>query len=210
MVSLLTVWMALFATDLRARAQEGPSATLAGRSWQLLKFQSSACATLQADDASTYTISFERNGSVSVRIDCNRRHGSWRSSKPGQIELGPMALTRAMCQPASLSDRLPKDWQNIRSYAIKNGHLFLTLADGAGIYEFEPVLSSQASDSASPVSSVGPVSYDCVGRGTTGSTLSATFYQTTPALILVKLGMAKLNPGFKSCPLMDQNTKEKI
>jgi para-nitrobenzyl esterase len=39
---------------------------------------------------------------------------------------------------AALSDRIPKDWQYVRSYVIKGGHLFLALMFDAGIYEFGP------------------------------------------------------------------------
>jgi hypothetical protein len=32
---------------------------------------------------------------------------------------------------------MAKDWQNVRSYTIKDGHLFLSLVADAGTYEFE-------------------------------------------------------------------------
>lgn len=36
-----------------------------------------------------------------------------------------------------------KQWSNIRSYVIRNGHLFLSLMADGGIYEFEPVPRSK-------------------------------------------------------------------
>jgi len=36
-------------------------------------------------------------------------------------------------------DHIVKQWGNIRSYVIKEGHLFLALMADGGIYEFEPV-----------------------------------------------------------------------
>jgi para-nitrobenzyl esterase len=44
-----------------------------------------------------------------------------------------------MCPPGSFHDRLVKDWEFVRSYIIKDGHLFLSLMADGGIYEFEPI-----------------------------------------------------------------------
>ena len=77
---------------------------------------------------------------TSARIDCSRGRGTWKSTGPSQLELGPMALTRAMCPPNSMHDQIVKHWNFIRSYVIKDGHLFLALMADGGIYEFEPVV----------------------------------------------------------------------
>jgi para-nitrobenzyl esterase len=94
---------------------------------------------LTPEDKSKYTMAFDSEGRVSVRIDCNRGASSWKSAGPPQLEFGPLALTRAMCPPAPLNERLAKDWQYVRSYVMKDGHLFLSLMADGGIYEFEPV-----------------------------------------------------------------------
>ena len=44
-----------------------------------------------------------------------------------------------MCPEGSLHDRIVKHLSLIRSYVIKDGHLFLSLMDDGGIYEFEPM-----------------------------------------------------------------------
>lgn len=56
----------------------------------------------------------------------------------GDVLIGPLALTRAKCPPGSLHDQIVKQWGNIRSYVIRDGHLFLALMADGGIYEFEP------------------------------------------------------------------------
>lgn len=119
------------------------NATLGGTSWQLVKFQGSDDQTLIPDDKAKYTIAFDANGGVSVRIDCNRGRGTWKSSGANQLEFGPLALTRALCPPGSLYDRVVKDWGFVRSYLIKDGHLFLSLMADGGIYEFEPMPTAQ-------------------------------------------------------------------
>jgi para-nitrobenzyl esterase len=109
-----------------------PQSLLAGTSWQLVKFQGSDDTTLTPDDRTKYTIEFAIGGNLTARIDCNRGRGTWKSSGSSQIQFGTLALTRAKCPPGSLHDQIVKQWANVRSYVITDGHLFLALmADGA-------------------------------------------------------------------------------
>jgi heat shock protein HslJ len=124
------------------RAQTPPQAAspgLEGTSWQLVKFQGSDDTSRTPDDKTKYTIEFAAGGQLTARIDCNRGRGTWKSAGPNQLELGPLALTRAMCPEGSLHDPIVKDWGYVRSYVIKDGHLFLSLMADGGIYEFEPI-----------------------------------------------------------------------
>jgi para-nitrobenzyl esterase len=123
--------------EAQTASQHAP-APLGGRSWQLVQFQGSDDTTLTPDDKSKYTITFRTDGRVSVRLDCNRGRGTWTSSGPQQLQFGPLALTRAMGPPGALHDRLAKDWEFVRSYTLKDGHLFLSLLADGGTYEFEP------------------------------------------------------------------------
>lgn len=129
----------------RGQAPAGNDAPpLEGTSWQLVRFQGGDDAVLTPDDRSKYTLAFGRDGMVAVRLDCNRGRGPWRSPGPNQLELGALALTRAFCGPPSLHDQILKQWGNIRSYVVKDGHLFLALMADGGIYEFEPLASAGA------------------------------------------------------------------
>jgi len=111
-----------------------PSSTLAGTSWQLVEFQGSDDTKLTPDDRSKCTLEFETGGQLFARIDCNRGRGTWKSSGPSQIEFGPLAITRAKCPAGSLHDQIVRQWPFIRSYVMKNGHLFLALMADGGIY----------------------------------------------------------------------------
>jgi heat shock protein HslJ len=113
-------------------------AGLAGTSWKLVKFQGSDGTIFKPDNESKYTISFEPGGRLRARIDCNRGAGTWKSSGPPQLEFGPLALTRMMCPPESLHDQIVKRLPNVRSYVMKDGHLFLSLMADGGIFELEP------------------------------------------------------------------------
>jgi heat shock protein HslJ len=125
-----------------ARVEGTPSA-LQGTSWQLVKFQGGDGTTLTPDDRAKYTIEFGAGGRLAVRIDCNRGRGTWKSPEPSRLEFGPLALTRAKCPAGSLHDHIVKQWPNIRSYVIKDGHLFLSLMADGGIYEFEPLVKAK-------------------------------------------------------------------
>jgi para-nitrobenzyl esterase len=118
---------------------QAPAESLGGTSWQLVRFQGSDDTVLLPDDRAKYTVAFAADGSVGVRFDCNRGHGSWKSAGGNQIEFGPVALTRAMCPPGSLHDRIARHWPFVRSYVIRGGHLFLSLMADGGSYQFEPV-----------------------------------------------------------------------
>lgn len=111
---------------------------LAGSTWQLVQFQSGDGTTLTPDDRAKYKIEFLPDNAVTVRFDCNRGRGTWKSTGEGQIQFGPLALTRAMCPPGSLHNHFVKQWRYIRSYVVKGGHLFLALQADGGSFEFEP------------------------------------------------------------------------
>lgn len=130
--------LAVFAAGNQA-SSPSPPPTLAGTSWQLVKFQGSDDTTRTPDDRSKYTIEFGSGGRLTGRVDCNRGRGTWKSSGPSQVEFGPLALTRAQCPAGSLHDQMVKQRGNIRSYVIKDGHLFLSLMADGGVYEFEPI-----------------------------------------------------------------------
>ena len=110
--------------------------------WQLIRFQGGDGAVLVPDERAKYTVRFSADGTFSARFDCNRGRGGWKSAGKGQLEFGPMALTRAMCPPGSLHDHLVKQWPFVRSYVIKDGRLYLSLMADGGTYEFEKVAIS--------------------------------------------------------------------
>ena len=131
-LTLASAWIS------QVQAQTPPPG-LGGTSWQLVRIQSMDGKVVTPDVRSKYTIAFGTDGRVNMRIDCNRGSGTWKSPEPNQLVLGPLAVTRAMCSPGSLHDRIVKDMAYVRSYTLKEGHLFLSLMADGGIYEFEPM-----------------------------------------------------------------------
>ncbi len=118
-------------TPARA-ATDGLSGTL----WQLVQFQSSDGRTLTAESGSPFIVEFRADDTVAVQLDCHRGRGTWVSRSTSQLELGPLALTRAACQQTPLRELIARQWTAIRSYALRDMHLFLVASGGT--YEFEP------------------------------------------------------------------------
>ncbi len=123
-------------------AEPEPPATgsrLAGTSWRLVQIMSMDDTTYTPDDPSLYTLELGSDGTASIRADCNRGSGAWTSESDSQLQFGVIAATQAQCAPDSLHDQYMSQFQWVRSYVMKDGHLFLaTMADGS-IIEFEPV-----------------------------------------------------------------------
>ena len=91
--------------------------------------------TVDAPDK--YTIRFDKSGKVAVKADCNRGTTSYTVSADRKIELKPMALTKAMCPPGSLSDRFVKEVTRASSYFVKDGDLYLQLPVDSGTLRFK-------------------------------------------------------------------------
>jgi para-nitrobenzyl esterase len=123
----------------QSASRQPTSPNLAGTSWQLVRFQGSDGTILTPDTRSKYTVAFGASGQLTARVDCNRGRGRWKSSDSNQLLVGPLALTRAACPAGSMHDQIVKQWSLIRSYMVRDGHLFLALMADGGMYEFEPL-----------------------------------------------------------------------
>src|SRR6185436_4829666 len=125
-------------TFSRAQNRSGAS-ELAGTSWKLVRLQAGDETTLVPADGSKYTITFRSDGRVVARVDCNRGSSTWRSSRGNELQFGSWSMTRAKCSPGSLHDRIVTEGASVRSYFIKDGHLFLSGMSAGGSYELEPL-----------------------------------------------------------------------
>jgi heat shock protein HslJ len=124
--------------ERRPATAPGGAAVLEGTTWQLVRFQGGDDRILTPDDPAKYTIEFAAGGQIAARVDCNRGRGTWKATPAGQLELSPLALTRARCAEGSLHDQIAKQWTYVRSFVIEDGHLFLSLMADGGTYEFAP------------------------------------------------------------------------
>jgi len=119
-------------------ADTAPASELAGTEWRLVRIMEMDDSTHIPDDPVKYTLAFGADGTASILADCNRGAGSWTSDGSSQLQFGPIAATQALCPPESISEVYLAQFQWVRSYTMKDGHLFLaTMADGS-IIEFAP------------------------------------------------------------------------
>jgi heat shock protein HslJ len=112
---------------------------LAGTSWKLVRLQGGDETMMVPDDGSKYTITFRTDGRVVARVDCNRGSSTWKSNRPNELQFGSWSMTRAKCPAGSLHDRIVREGAAVRSYTIKDGHLFLSGMAAGGFYELEPL-----------------------------------------------------------------------
>ena len=111
---------------------------LAGSRWQLVEIRPMNDTVETPETPGNYTIEFFSGGTVAIQADCNRGTGSWNSEAEGMVRFGPIAATRALCAPDSMSEAFLGQFDWVRSYTFDAGNLFLaTMADGA-VLEFEP------------------------------------------------------------------------
>ena len=140
-IRVLLALMTIAIASATAVAQNPSS--LAGTSWKLVKLQGADEVTTVPDDGAKYTITFNSNGRVSARVDCNRGGSTWKSTRPNELQFGSWSMTRAKCPAGSLYDRIVREGAAVRTYEIKNGHLFLSGMAAGGYYELEPLTNSR-------------------------------------------------------------------
>ncbi len=142
----LIVLLLLFlpGSALAERAVSPADTPLAGTSWRLVEFQSmdDTQGTTRPADPSLYTMQFKADGTVVMRLNCNRANGTWSAEpagdgKSGRLEFGPLAMTRALCPPPSMGESIAAHTGYIRSYLLQDGRLFLSLMADGGIYVWQ-------------------------------------------------------------------------
>lgn len=140
---LLTIAaVAMVSPTLSSLAQPQNSSELTGTSWKLVRFQAPDETTVVPGDGSKYTITFGSDGRVTARVDCNRASSTWRSPRANELQFGSWSRTSTKCGPGSLHDKIVTEGAAVRTYSIKNGHLFLSGMSAGGYYELEPLATS--------------------------------------------------------------------
>lgn len=128
--------------DANKQSSKNP---LLGTTWRFLEFQSmdDAIGTVHADDPALYTMTLKSDGTVSMRVNCNRATGSWTAepsdnATSGFFRFGPLASTRALCPPPSMDALIVTQSEFIRHYLLRGNKLYLTLMADGGIFVWEP------------------------------------------------------------------------
>jgi heat shock protein HslJ len=116
-------------------ADAGSAADVTEVTWEWVRL-TTPVEQMDIDAPERYTVKFGKDGRVTLKADCNRGTGGYSMSDDRRLTFKPIALTRAMCPPGSLSDRFAKDVGRATSYFVKDGDLFLELPVDSGTLRF--------------------------------------------------------------------------
>jgi hypothetical protein len=99
--------------------------------------------TTRASDPTRYTMRLDTDGTVTMRLDCNRATGGWHAEPAadgtsGRFGFGPLATTSALCPPPHLDEIVARQAPWVRSFLLVDGRLFLSLMADEGIFVWEP------------------------------------------------------------------------
>ena len=170
-------------------AASAPS-ELAGSTWRLVQLRSSNDSVYTPERSAVYTIKFGTDGRASVVGGCNRGSGTWTTTPPHGLTFGPLATTRAMCPPGSMSARFLGDIARMRSYVIVDGKLHVSLMADGGIYEFVPEQAPEVPTATKAVPA--EVIFKCLDSTGARSRIIATFRAGNPATVTLVRGTGKV------------------
>lgn len=111
--------------------------------WQWKKTSYSNDTEAVPGNPERYSITFREEGSFFGLADCNRIRGSY-SLSGGQIVIGPITSTRAMCPPDSLDRVFLKDLERAVIIFFKGDRLYIDLKLHSGTMVFLPVRGERA------------------------------------------------------------------
>ncbi len=100
-------------------------------SWEWEKFESSDDSEIIVDDQTAYTLVLKTDGSIEVKADCNNILGTYTTEDSAlSIVFGPM--TRAFCGEDSLDNQYLSYLENVATYTLDGGKLYLNLQYDSG------------------------------------------------------------------------------
>ncbi len=111
---------------------------LVGQTWQWVQTVYGDNSIIVASDPSRYNLYFDPSGQVAVTLDCNGGGGSY-SVDGSSLLFGTIVSTRMACPEDSQATDFSKDLAEVYSYAVEDGHLYLSMKLDAGVMEFAPV-----------------------------------------------------------------------
>jgi heat shock protein HslJ len=100
-------------------------ASIVGITWAWQSTEETGGAVSSVPNSDKYTLTFDAAGRVAVLADCNRGSGSYEIDGD-EIRIGPLALTRALCPPDSLSDAFVAHLGAVSSLELVDGQLRLS------------------------------------------------------------------------------------
>lgn len=105
--------------------------------WQWIAFLDQASGPANVADPQNYVLTFQADGTVQVKADCNNAAGTYTASGSNlTITLGPVTL--AACPEGSRSDQFINMLSGAGTYQIANNQLVINLIADSGSMTFVP------------------------------------------------------------------------
>ncbi len=106
-----------------------------GQTWQWIEFTDPISGTQPIANPAQYQISFVPSGTVRVVADCNRGAGQYQVDG-ASLQITVQAMTRAMCQPGSLSTQFVQNLNAAGVWFVQDGDLYIDLFADSGTMRF--------------------------------------------------------------------------
>jgi heat shock protein HslJ len=121
-----------------AEVSREPEPTLLnGTHWKLVEIRDVEGATVEPEDPEKYTFSFRDDGTLAMKLNCNRASAPWEADPVdegrGRLAIGTPVMTRAFCPPPSLDEQIGSIVETMVSYAMDGNRLHVGLAGGAAL-----------------------------------------------------------------------------
>lgn len=104
--------------------------------WQLTSMDGS-----QVQMSESYTVSFNTDGTVAGKADCNYFTGEYSASEEGSVSMNGVSTTKVNCSSNSMSNSYLKAVSGSQSFQVQGSNT-LTLNTGSGELVFSKVTTS--------------------------------------------------------------------
>lgn len=104
--------------------------------WQLSSMNGS-----QVQMSESYTVSFNTDGTVAGKADCNYFTGEYSASEEGSVSMSAVSTTKVKCGSNSMSDSYLNAVSGSQSFQVQGSNT-LTLNTGSGELVYTKVMTS--------------------------------------------------------------------
>ncbi len=117
-----------------AAGEAVPGGDLVGTTWEWVSVMDPAGQTT-ASDPTRYTITFNSDGTASIKADCNSVTATFVADA-GSLSITPGASTAVACPEDTQDQLFLNSLISSLAYSVQDGELILTLGDGSGTMMF--------------------------------------------------------------------------
>jgi heat shock protein HslJ len=170
--------------SLLAGCSSTPGSSLTGKTWYLTNGSEQNPAwqwVVPVSQQSLFTITFNADGTISAKADCNQVTGTYTTSGSNGLTIEPGAMTMAYCGAQSLDTLYVQALGKTETFAVANDQLTLTLDDGGTLTftSVAPTATPEPAASPADVPAGAPSDQALTGKKwqLTGATLRVPEFQ---------------------------------